>query len=84
MLGSAIINGVSMPVNTSKCSYTGSISVAIVSAVQSMFSNNLKLGISITPYLHGMPSSADMQSYLKSIFTLSPLNGLATYQITVD
>ena len=79
VLNSTIINGTSIPVNNSQCSYIGSVKVSIVSAIQSIFANNLKLSFQINPYLSGMPTSADSQSYLKSIFTLSPLDTLASY-----
>ena len=83
-LGTATINGVSTSVNTSQCSYIGNTSVSIVSAVQSLFSNTLKLVFSVQPYLKGMPTNADSQSYLKSIFALSPLDTVAQYSISVD
>lgn len=53
-------------------------------ARQSLFENTLTLGFFVRPYLLGMPTNADIQAYLQSIFELSPLNTLASYTISVD
>ena len=68
----------------SQCSYNGNVQVSIVAAQQSIFTNTLRLGFKVRPYLFGMPTNSDTQSYLQSIFELSPLNSLAAISISVD
>lgn len=81
---SATINGVSYVTSASKCHYTGTVTISVAEARQSIFSNTLTLGFFVKPYLLGMPTNADPQAYLQSIFELSPLNTIAAYTISVD
>jgi hypothetical protein len=71
-------------VNTSQCSYIGSISISIYAASQSISTNTLTLTFSIRPYLYGFPTNADTQSYIQSIFQLGPLGTSDDYTVNID
>lgn len=70
--------------NTSQCSYTGSISISIYAASQSISANTLTLTFSITPYLYGFPTNSDTQTYIQSIFQLGPLGTSDGYIANID
>lgn len=74
----------SIMVNTSTCSYVGTISISVAEAKQSIVSNTIQLTFNVSPYLSGMPTSLDPESYLKSVFMLNSTHSLGSITASVD
>ena len=80
----AIINNVSIPTTASSCSFIGDFKVSPVTAEKSISANGMTLGFEVNPYLYGFPTGSDNQSYIGSVFRLTPFNTTTTYTITVN
>ena len=78
------MNGSTITVKQTTCSYTGLVTVGLWGCQQSIFANAMKLKFLISPYLIGMPLPSDSLSYLTQIFILTGSIPITIENINID